>query len=71
MFCITDQDCTNTPAPTNGAISPTDTIIAGGSTVTYSCTSGYTLIGSTTATCNAGAFDNTAPTCSKCNSINM
>lgn len=54
-------DCTAPTAPTNGQESHTAVIDA--STVTYTCDVGYSMVGSATATCTAGAWSPAAPTC--------
>jgi hypothetical protein len=60
--CSTPVTCSGATAPTNGAVSaPSATF---GNTVTYTCNSGYALMGNATATCQAdGTFTGPAPTC--------
>lgn len=55
-------DCGALMAPTNGMVTaPTTTL---GSTATYSCSSGFVLMGGRTRTCQAdGAWSGSAPTC--------
>ena len=48
-------------APTNGQKVGTD--YTHGSTVVYSCDSGYTLVGTGTLTCTSGSWDNPVPNC--------
>ena len=54
--------CSGLVAPLNGSLSSTSAMF--GSSVTYTCGSGYVLAGSATRTCQAdGSFAGTAPTC--------
>ncbi|XP_064386229.1 CUB and sushi domain-containing protein 3-like isoform X1 [Halichondria panicea] len=58
--------CPNLPVPTNGApLVYSDTTIprAEGSMVTYTCTAGFELIGTSMRTCSDSGWDGTAPTC--------
>ncbi|XP_064385046.1 sushi, von Willebrand factor type A, EGF and pentraxin domain-containing protein 1-like isoform X2 [Halichondria panicea] len=53
--------CPTLPPPLNGRVS------ASGGTATYTCSTGYTLSGSSTRTCQTnGAWSGTAPTCVQC-----
>ncbi|XP_070546198.1 complement factor B-like [Ptychodera flava] len=60
----TPDDCTDPgAAPTNGQ--KTGTTYTHGSTVTYTCDTGYTLSGPGELTCTAGSWDNSLPTCTE------
>ena len=55
-------DCDLLPNPTNGQVSNNGTTF--GETVTYSCNTGYDLVGDNTRTCQAtGNWSGSAPTC--------
>eukprot|EP01116_Phalansterium_solitarium_P016605 TRINITY_DN3889_c0_g2_i1.p1 TRINITY_DN3889_c0_g2~~TRINITY_DN3889_c0_g2_i1.p1 ORF type:complete len:618 (-),score=118.50 TRINITY_DN3889_c0_g2_i1:1388-3145(-) len=54
------NNCTAT-APAFGSV--TSTLIASGSSLTYSCNSGYTMSGTATQTCTAGSLSGIRPTC--------
>jgi len=60
---LTAVDCGNLPDPDNGQVNHT----AGTTfreTATYSCNTGYNLVGDSTRTCNAtGEWSGSAPTC--------
>ena len=60
---MTISGCGNLSDPANGSI----TLTAGttlGQTATYSCNTGYTLVGDRTRTCQAtGEWSGSAPTC--------
>ena len=60
---LTDVDCGTLTYPTNGQVSHT----AGttfGQTATYSCDTGYNLVGDNTRICQAtGVWSGSAPTC--------
>ena len=63
-FCLpfAAVDCGPLIAPTNGTVILTNTTF--GSTVTYSCDTGYTLNGGSTRTCQSGrTWSGAAPTC--------
>ncbi|KAI8507111.1 hypothetical protein Bbelb_155500 [Branchiostoma belcheri] len=54
-------ECNVLPAPTNGAVTGSNSL---GDTVTYSCDSGYNLVGSATRTCQADlTWTASDPTC--------
>ena len=56
------MDCGTLTNPTNGRVSYTATTY--GQTATYSCNTGYNLVGGSTRTCQAtGAWSGNAPTC--------
>ena len=55
-------DCNALPDPTNGQVSITGTTF--GETATYSCNTGYNLVGDNTRTCQAdGMWSGSEPTC--------
>ena len=59
---LTVVDCGSLPGPANGQV----TLTAGtfGQTATYSCNTGYSLVGDSTRTCQAGgSWSGSAPTC--------
>ena len=56
------------PMISNGDSSPTGNITSG-QTVTFSCSMGFSLNGSTTVTCqNDGTFSDAIPSCERCKS---
>ena len=59
----TAEDCGNLTDPVNGQVShPAGTTF--GQTATYSCNTGYNLVGDSTRTCQAeGNWSGSAPTC--------
>ena len=63
VFLILTVDCGNLTDPANGCVNHT----AGtslGQTATYSCNTGYNLVGDSTHTCQAtGNWSGSAPTC--------
>ena len=63
IILLTAVDCDNLTDPSNGQVDHT----AGttfGQTVTYSCETGYNLVGDSTRTCQAtGNWSGSAPTC--------
>jgi len=65
IFPSTVVDCGNLTNPANGQVSHT----AGttfGETATYSCNTGYNLVGNSTRTCEAtGAWSGSEPTCER------
>ncbi|XP_070546001.1 uncharacterized protein [Ptychodera flava] len=70
--CTADSpaDCSDPgPAPTNGQKSGTD--YTHGSTVTYTCDSGFTLSGEGTLTCDDGKWNHAVPTCTDDSSAGM
>ena len=55
-------DCGPLPNPVNGQVNTTGTTY--GQTATYSCNTGYRLLGDSTRTCQAtGSWSGSAPTC--------
>ncbi|XP_078687146.1 uncharacterized protein LOC144919463 isoform X14 [Branchiostoma floridae x Branchiostoma belcheri] len=59
----TPRQCAARAAPANGAVSPTGAVSYPNS-VTFTCNSGYQLIGVATPTCQAdGTWSSTVPTC--------
>ena len=64
MFLIfADVDCGNLTAPANGSVTHTSGTTFG-QTATYSCNTGYNLVGDSTRTCQAtGQWSGSAPTC--------
>ena len=63
IILLTAVDCGNLTDPVNGQVDH----IAGttfGQTATYSCDTGYNLVGDSTRTCQAaGEWSGSAPTC--------
>ena len=63
FLILTAVDCGNLTHPANGSVNHT----AGttfGQTATYSCNTGYSLVGNSTRTCQAsGNWSGSAPTC--------
>ena len=56
------MDCNALTDPANGQVSTTGTTF--GQTATYSCNTGYNLVGDSTRTCQAtGNWSGSAPTC--------
>ena len=56
------MDCGTLTNPVNGQVSTTGTTF--GQTATYSCNTGYNLMGDDTRTCQAtGQWSGNAPTC--------
>nr|XP_006818425.1 PREDICTED: low-density lipoprotein receptor-related protein 2-like [Saccoglossus kowalevskii] len=53
-------DCPDQSPPTNGQRIG---LLTHGSSLTFICDSGYTLVGAAILTCNDGTWDNTAPSC--------
>ena len=63
MFLILTVDCGNLTDPANGNVTHT-TGTDVGQTATYSCNTGYNLVGDRTRTCQArGNWSGNAPTC--------
>ena len=59
---ITAVDCGSLASPKNGRVDLTGT--SSGSTATYSCQSGFILVGSSTRTCQVnGLWSGQAPVC--------
>ena len=55
-------DCNTLTNPANGQVSTTGTTF--GETATYSCNTGYNLVGDSTRTCQAtGEWSGSEPTC--------
>ena len=64
LFTILTVGCSNLANPVNGQVSHTAGTILG-QTATYSCNTGYNLVGGSTRTCqNTGVWSGSAPTCS-------
>ena len=62
-YCIPLGDCGAVQAPTNGRQFVSGTTV--GHTVTYTCNSGYKLLGKTIRTCqDMGQWSGTPPSCS-------
>ena len=62
------MDCGTLTDPTNGEVDFTTTTY--GSSSTYSCSTGYTLVGGSVRTCQeSGGWSSSAPTCGKKQSI--
>ena len=63
LLILTDVNCGSLTDPANGHV----TLTAGttfGQTATYSCNTGYNLVGDSTHTCQAtGNWSGSAPTC--------
>lgn len=60
------EDCGSLTSPTNGTVSVPST--GYGATAAYSCSSGYSLSGAATRTCQSdGTWSDTAPTCASVN----
>ena len=60
----TAVDCGNLPNPANGQVTTTGTTF--GQNATYSCNTGYNLMGDSTRTCQAtGNWSGSAPTCER------
>ena len=58
----TAVNCGTLPNPANGQVNTTGTTF--GQTATYSCNTGYSLVGGSTRTCQAtGVWSGSAPTC--------
>ena len=57
------MNCGNLPDPANGSVNHTAGTTMG-QTATYSCNTGYILVGDSTRTCQAtGNWTESAPTC--------
>ena len=61
-FYHSEGPCSTLTNPSNGVV--TWTGLTSGSTATYTCNSGYELIGNTVRTCQNGRWSGQAPTCS-------
>ena len=62
LLILTAVDCGNLTDPGNGQVN--HTAGTSGQTVTYSCNTGYNLVGDSTRTCQAtGKWSGSAPTC--------
>ena len=63
IIILTAVDCDNLTDPANGQVDHT-TGTTFGQTATYSCNTGYNLVGDSTRTCQAtGEWSGSAPTC--------
>ena len=63
IFFILTVDCGNLTDPANGSVNHTAGT-ASGQTATYSCNTGYNLVGDSTRTCQAtGNWSGSVPTC--------
>ena len=63
FLILTAVDCGNLTDPDNGSVNHTPGT-AFGQTATYSCDTGYNLVGDSTRTCQATEeWSGTAPTC--------
>ena len=61
FLILTAVDCGNLIDPDNGQVTSETTF---GQTATYSCNTGYNLVGDRTRTCQAeGSWSGSAPTC--------
>ena len=73
MYCffLTALDCGNLTDPVNGQVDHTDGT-TNGQTATYSCNTGYNLVGDSTRTCQAeGKWSGSAATCQGTFVINL
>ena len=62
FLILTAVDCGSLPDPANGSVNHTAGTF--GQTATYSCNTGYNLVGDSTRTCQAtGNWSGSAPTC--------
>ena len=62
-FSLTAVNCGNLPDPANGQVDHTAGTTMG-QTATYSCNTGYNLVGDSTRTCQATReWSGSAPTC--------
>ena len=63
ILLISTVDCGSLSAPANGQVDLTSGTTFG-QTATYSCNTGYNLVGDSTRTCQAtGVWSGSAPTC--------
>ena len=63
FLILTAVDCGNLTHPANGSVNHTAGTTLG-QTATYSCNTGYNLVGDSTRTCQAiGNWSGSAPTC--------
>ena len=63
IFLILTVDCGSLTNPANGSVNHTAGTTVG-QTATYSCNTGYNLVGNSTRTCQAtGNWSGSAPTC--------
>ncbi|KAL4239544.1 CUB and sushi domain-containing protein 3 [Mactra antiquata] len=64
VYTCTGLNCATLTNPANGAVTAPGTPVTG-DIATYTCNTGYQLIGSSSSTCGAdGLWDTSAPTCS-------
>ena len=59
---LTVVDCGSLTDPGNGSVTLTVGTTSG-QTATYSCNTGYNLVGDSTRTCQAGDWSGSEPTC--------
>ena len=63
-FLLTAMNCDNLTDPTNGQVNHTAGTTLG-QTATYSCNTGYNLVGGSIRTCQAMGWSGSAPTCQR------
>ena len=71
VFFLLTVDCGTLTDPNNGQVTHTAGTTVG-QTATYSCNTGYNLVGDSTRTCQAaGNWSGSTPTCKGMNVINL